>query len=94
MHNLRTHLAVVPRDPLNIEIQVPESKYFGCPEIGTDTDRTEKTVPLLLHRISVAKTRSFGKPLRSNGCCIFAYIAVVAQQRVYMPQYIKPGTVE
>jgi hypothetical protein len=22
-------------------------------------------------------------------CCIFAYLAVVAQQRVYMPQYIK-----
>jgi hypothetical protein len=30
----------------------------------------------------------FAKPLLSNGCCIFAYFAVVAQQCVYMPQYI------
>jgi hypothetical protein len=27
------------------------------------------------------------KPLLSDGCCIFAYLAVVAQQWVYMPQY-------
>jgi hypothetical protein len=26
----------------------------------------------------------FAKPLLSNGCSIFAYIAVVVQQRVYM----------
>jgi hypothetical protein len=29
----------------------------------------------------------FAKPLFSNGSCIFAYLAVVAQQRVCMPQY-------
>jgi hypothetical protein len=30
--------------------------------------------------------RLFAKPLLSDGCCIFAYLAVVAQQWVYMPQ--------
>jgi hypothetical protein len=29
----------------------------------------------------------FAKPLLSNGSCRFAYLAVVAQQRVYVPQY-------
>jgi hypothetical protein len=29
------------------------------------------------------------KPLLSNGCCIFAYLLVVAQQWVYMPQCVK-----
>jgi hypothetical protein len=31
----------------------------------------------------------FAKPLLSNGCSIFVYLAVVAQQRAYVPQYIK-----
>jgi hypothetical protein len=32
----------------------------------------------------------FAKPLFSNGyCSIFAYFAVVAQQRVYLPQYFQ-----
>jgi hypothetical protein len=26
------------------------------------------------------------KPLLSNGCCILDYLAVVAEQRLYMPQ--------
>jgi hypothetical protein len=30
----------------------------------------------------------FAKPLLNNGSCIFAYLAVVAQQRVCMLQYI------
>jgi hypothetical protein len=30
----------------------------------------------------------FAKALLSNGSCIFVYVAVVAQQRVYMLQYI------
>jgi hypothetical protein len=30
----------------------------------------------------------FAKPLFSNGSCIFAYLTVVAQQRVYVLQYI------
>jgi hypothetical protein len=34
------------------------------------------------------ETCLFAKPLLSNGSCIFAYLAVVAQQRVYMLQYI------
>jgi hypothetical protein len=38
-----------------------------------------------LHDVSV-ETHLFAKPSLSNGCCIFAYLAVVAQQRVYMPQ--------
>jgi hypothetical protein len=29
----------------------------------------------------------FAKPLLSNDSCIFAYLATVAQQRVYMLQY-------
>jgi hypothetical protein len=29
----------------------------------------------------------FEKPLLNNGSCMFAYLAVVAQQRVYMLQY-------
>jgi hypothetical protein len=28
----------------------------------------------------------FAKPLLSNGYCIFAYLVVFAEQRVYMPQ--------
>jgi hypothetical protein len=38
-------------------------------------DRTGNTVPLLLHPIVAVETR------------LFAYLAIVAQQRVYMPQY-------
>jgi streptomycin 6-kinase len=52
-------------------------------------DRTENTVPLLLYPIVAMETRLFAKPLPSKGYCIFVYLAVVAQQRVYMPQYVK-----
>jgi hypothetical protein len=48
-------------------------------------NRTENAIPLLLYLI-VVETRLFAKPLLSNGCCIFAYLSFVAQQRVYMPQ--------
>jgi hypothetical protein len=41
----------------------------------------------LLFPIVAVQTCLFAKPLLSNGCYIFAYIAVVAQQGVYMPQY-------
>jgi hypothetical protein len=30
----------------------------------------------------------FVKPLLSYGCCIFTYLAVFAQQRVYISQYV------
>jgi hypothetical protein len=50
-------------------------------------DRTEHSVPLLLYPTVAVETRLFAKPLLSDGCCIFAYLAVVAQQWVYMPQY-------
>jgi hypothetical protein len=36
----------------------------------------------------------FAKPLLSSGCCIFAYLAVVAQQRVYRPQYYNYREIE
>jgi hypothetical protein len=49
--------------------------------------RTENTVPLLLYLIFPWK-HLFAKSLLSNDCCIFAYLAVIAQQRVYKPQYI------
>jgi hypothetical protein len=39
---------------------------------------------LFIQRVT---TRLFAKPLLSNGCCIFAYLAVV-KQRVYIPQQI------
>jgi hypothetical protein len=40
--------------------------------------------------IAVAQgTCLFAKPLLSNGCCIAASFAIVAKQRVYMPQYIE-----
>jgi hypothetical protein len=50
-------------------------------------DRAENTILPLLYAIVIVETCLFAKPLLSNGCFIFAYIAVVAQQRVYMPQY-------
>jgi hypothetical protein len=41
------------------------------------------------HHSSVAvQTCLFAKTLLSNGCCMFAYLMVIAQQRVQMPQYI------
>jgi hypothetical protein len=49
------------------------------------TDHTENTVPLLLFPIVALQTCLFAKLSLSNGCRTFAYITVVAQQRVYMP---------
>jgi hypothetical protein len=43
-------------------------------------ERTENIVPLFA-------VTNCSKPLLSNGCSIFAYLAVVAQQRLYIPQY-------
>jgi hypothetical protein len=41
--------------------------------------------------IFAVRTCFFAKPLLSNGSCIFAYLAVVVQQRVYyMLQYYTP----
>jgi hypothetical protein len=37
--------------------------------------------------IVAVQTCLFAKPLLSNGYRVFVYLAVVAQQRVYMPQY-------
>jgi hypothetical protein len=48
------------------------------------TDRKENIIRLLLFPIVTVKTCLFTKTLLSNGCCILAYLAVVAQQRVYM----------
>jgi hypothetical protein len=48
-------------------------------------DRTENTIPLLLYPNVAMETRLFAKPLLSNVCFIFAYLTVIAQQRVSMP---------
>jgi hypothetical protein len=42
----------------------------------------------LLFPIVAAQTCLFAKPLLSNGCCIFAYLAVIARQWFCMPQYL------
>jgi hypothetical protein len=49
---------------------------------------TEKAIPLLLFTMVAMQTCLFSKPLLSNGHRIFAYLAVVAQQWVYMAQYV------
>jgi hypothetical protein len=48
-------------------------------------------LPLPLYSLVAMETCLFVKPLPSNGCCIVAYFVVVAQQRVYMPQYCYSG---
>jgi hypothetical protein len=57
--------------------------------ITSRTDHTENTVSLLLSTVSVG-TCLFAEPLLSNGFCISAYLAIVAQQRIYMLQYYPP----
>jgi hypothetical protein len=44
-------------------------------------------IPLLLFPIAAVKTCLFAKPLLSNGCCIFSYLAVVTQRRFYVQDY-------
>jgi hypothetical protein len=44
-------------------------------------------VPISFYPILSVETWLFAEPLLSNDCCIFAYLAIVAQQWVYMPQY-------
>jgi hypothetical protein len=58
------------------------------------TESTENILPQLLYPIVAVETRLFAKPVLSNGCCIFAYLVVVAQQWVYMPQYAGTDTFE
>jgi hypothetical protein len=48
----------------------------------------ENTVPHFYSSTVAMGTCLFAKPLLSNGCCTFAYLVLVAQQWVYMPQYI------
>jgi hypothetical protein len=43
---------------------------------------------LLLYPLVPVETCLFAESLLNNGCCIIAYLAVVAEQRVYMTQYI------
>jgi hypothetical protein len=53
--------------------------------LGTDSTET----PFFCSYVTVSvETCLFALPLLSNGCCMFAYFAVVAQKRVYMSQYI------
>jgi hypothetical protein len=74
-----------------VEVFEPTSTLFrlstNCPPYNLVTDRTENTVSLLLFPIVTAQTYLLAKQLLSNGFSVFAYPAVVAQQRVYMPQY-------
>jgi hypothetical protein len=49
--------------------------------------RVENTAPHCCSSVVSVATCLFAKPLFSNGFSIFAYIAVVAQKRVYMLQY-------
>jgi hypothetical protein len=51
-------------------------------------DCTENAISLLLFTIVAMQTYLFAKPLLGNGCCILAYLAVVAQQWVYMARYV------
>jgi hypothetical protein len=69
----------------------------NCPGYNIDADRIENTVPLFHSgllgcphdRSSVIAYQRplFTEPLLSSGCFIAAYFVVVAQQRVYVPQY-------
>jgi hypothetical protein len=43
--------------------------------------------PLLLIIVVQLLTLEHVKLFLSNGCCIFAYLAVIAQQQIHMPQY-------
>jgi hypothetical protein len=52
-----------------------------------DSDHTEVAFPLLLYATAVVETSLFVKPSLSNGCCISAYLAVVAQKRVNISHY-------
>jgi hypothetical protein len=51
------------------------------------TDRTENAFPHCCSSTVAVGTYLFAKSLLSNGSCIYAYFAVVAQQRVYILQY-------
>jgi hypothetical protein len=51
-------------------------------------DSTENTVHHCCSSVVAMGTFLFAKPLLSDVCCIFAYLTVIAQQWVYMPQYI------
>jgi hypothetical protein len=58
-----------------------------APLITSRHGYTENTVPHCCNSIVVMELCLFEKPLFSKSCCIFAYLAVVAQQRVYVPHY-------
>jgi hypothetical protein len=54
----------------------PAYKHLGM-------NRAENTVPVLLFPVVSMQTCLFAKPFLSNGCCIAASFAVVAEQRIY-----------
>jgi hypothetical protein len=56
----------------NSLLQLSCSQQFGM-------HHTKITAHLLLSPTFAEQTRLFAKPLLSNGCCIFAYLAVVVQ---------------
>jgi hypothetical protein len=50
-------------------------------------DGTENTILHCCSSIVAVETYLFANPLLSNVCCIFAYLVVIVQQQVNMPQY-------
>jgi hypothetical protein len=53
--------------------------FTNCPAYNISARTAQKTVPLLLCPIVAVETHLFEKLLIRNGCCIFIYLAVVAQ---------------
>jgi hypothetical protein len=66
----------------------------NCPAANISARTAQKTPLLLLFLYFAVQTCLSAKLLLSNDCCIFAYLAVVAQERVYMPQYVRTGKEE
>jgi hypothetical protein len=59
----------------------------NCPAYNITAWTTQKTLFLCCSSVVAVETCLFAKLLLSNSCCMFAYLMVIAQQRVYMPQY-------
>jgi hypothetical protein len=57
-------------------------------------DQVENTVPHFCSSIVSVKTCLFGKPLLTKSSCIFAYLAAVAEQRVWILQCFSSASCE
>jgi hypothetical protein len=68
--------------------------FLWVPELSPASATSFSQQPLTttkpqLYSTAAVETRLFAKPLLSNDFCIFAYLAVFAQQRVYISQYFE-----